>query len=281
MEARQVLATAALLAVLVPAAHAVEVERGVEFVFGETDATTSFAHNRTVDNITVAEDTVTFGLKSISVVHGEPQILNTTIWNFSLAETLNEPTLQVATDDAGGDATITVTGAVKGREYRVEQDNSTLTTVETGSNGQIRWEAADLSLGHNFTATLLVTLQNVTVRLTGDFDHPNDNVVIDDEQRGEGTYTADELDFGYAAFELGGKVAGIVPAGTFLKLRFDDRGSTYRFAQTQKGEGNDFLIPFTEGSHGVIEDRESAIQGSLFGSANFLGFPSPNFAYAL
>ncbi|MDY6769455.1 MAG: LamG domain-containing protein [Candidatus Nanohaloarchaea archaeon] len=112
-------------------------------------------------------------------------------------------------------------------------------------------------------------------------DAATDSVVIDDEQRGEGVYRGGGIDFGYVVGQSGGRVAGLVPGGGFHAAGFTRDGTHGRYRVNLTVTGDTVFLPFTEGSHGVIEDRESAIQGSLFGSANFLGFPSPNFAYTL
>ncbi|MDY6761960.1 MAG: hypothetical protein SVY41_02845, partial [Candidatus Nanohaloarchaea archaeon] len=74
-------------------------------------------------------------------------------------------------------------------------------------------------------------------------------------------------------------VAGIVPGGSFQELEFTNTSSRYVFAQTQQIGNSIFLLPLTEGSSDVIEDRETAIKGNLFGGGNFLSFPDPSFAY--
>ncbi len=89
------------------------------------------------------------------------------------------------------------------------------------------------------------------------------------------------VDFGYAAVEVGTRLAGIVPGGTFLRLRYTDSGSGPVFAQTQPAGDNRFFIPFTEGSHEAIERRQPMIQGVFLGPGNFLGFPAPSFGFEM
>ncbi|MFB6294839.1 MAG: hypothetical protein ABEI97_03700 [Candidatus Nanohaloarchaea archaeon] len=274
-------AVAALL--ILPAAAAVDVGSGVQFNLSEHNASLESGKTYSFDTITVHDDAVTFDGNNVSVIHAGSGYINATLWNYTVQEIVSEPSIRISTNTSDEtEVTFNFTGMVQERTYRIDKDGSRIVTPETGQEAVLTWNESDWTGPANFTATLLETLKNATVILKGSFNHPQDTVTIDGtDSPSTGVFTPGEVDFGYAAFDLAGDIAGIVPAGTFQELEFTNTSSRYVFAQTQEIGDSIFLLPLTEGDSGVIEDRESAIQGSLFGGSNFLSFPDPSFAYEL
>lgn len=282
MSLRKFLAAAALL-LLLPAVSGLDIGKGVQFNMSEVNATLESGNDYTFDSVTVYRDSVRFDGNNVSVIHEGSSNINATLWNYTLQEIIGTPSIKISTNTSDGvRVTFNFTGVVQEREYNIEKDGTRLFDRDTGTEAVLTFNETDWTGPANFTATLVEILQNATLIFEGSFDHPSDSVTIDDTSNpSEGTFTSGDVDFGYGAFDLAGEVAGVVPGGDFLELRFTNESSSYRFEQTQTIEDNVFLLPFTEGGHGVIEDREGAIQGRLLGGGNFLGFPSPSFAYEM
>lgn len=264
--------------------QAVNVSRGVDIHLAAGNITVSMGDDFGFDNVTVYGDAAAFGGRNLSLVHHEAALANATLWDYRMddEQTGDESLLIGANGIDAAAIDFGAGGALPGRDYKVERDGSRFDTASSGDAGIVSWSSDDWSVAHNFSIIPLESIQNITVQLSGAFDHPRDTAVIDDTQDpATGTYSPGDVDFGYATFELMQQVAGLVPVGTFLQLRYENRSGSYLFAQTQPIGDNLFLLPFTQGTHEAVEDRESLIQGSFLGPGNFLGFPAPNFGYEL
>lgn len=124
---------------------------------------------------------------------------------------------------------------------------------------------------------------NVTTGLTFVLDSlAADAVYIDDVQRGAGTYTSDDIGFGYGVGEGAGLMSGVVAGSGFHSVTYDDTvgNGQYDISVTTPGDSA-FLVPYTRGTHDAVENRERFIRNGVFGSNRFFGFPSPNFGFAL
>ncbi|MFB6167005.1 MAG: hypothetical protein ABEJ62_01960 [Candidatus Nanohaloarchaea archaeon] len=270
-----------LLLAFAGVAAPVTVGSGVEFHFPEANTSVGSGQQYTFSSITVYNDSVELGGGNISLVYTGNDRVNLTLWNYTRAEVINVPAVKIGANATDNETLyFTFTGMVQDRSYRLKRDDETFLTVSTGLSGEISWNRSQWAQPYNFTATLIETLQNITLTFTGEFSHPDDTVTIDgNENPSEGVYT--DVGLGYGAFSYSSMVAGVVPSGSFIQLVYTVTGSAYRFEQTQEFQGNAFLLPFTEGTSSVIEDRRSYLTGGLFGPGNLLSYPSPSFAYGL
>lgn len=211
---------------------------------------------------------------------GDEKYVNTSrmlvqLRNKELGEDLNASLSTFINGDestrAGTGFTEASTGSIMGR------GSTTLNLTSGGTSYEVNYDllsGSDFLLLESPSGSADTTTHELDMVID---DRTTDEKYIDGEQRGEGVYTSDSIDFGYAVGEANGTVAGLVPGGTFDTSGFyaDSGNGMYTFNLTLSEETT--FLPFTEGTHNVIEDREEKIQGGLFGSGNFLSFPSPSF----
>lgn len=182
----------------------------------------------------------------------------------------------------GDTATTTGAGYTTAAEIGPNLGRGRVTLVNQDENYSVHY---DLLSGADFLIVQAegdgVGSTTTEIRMVLD-DRATDAKWIDGAKRAEGVYTDDEVGFGYAVGETAAMAAGLVPGGDLQRLGFDNDTGAGRYAFNMTTDGaSSTLVPFTEGDHFDIENREGLIQGSIFGQGNFLGYPSPNFAYDL
>jgi hypothetical protein len=285
-------ATIILLTLLlsITVAAQVDVGKGVDFELKDGNTVITAGKNYTFDNVTVYSNALGMNATNLSIDNTATDQANATLWNYTpKVETTSRPSIKLEIDGIGSNSIdISVTGVLPERDYRIDQDSDKHATDSSGDTPpQIGWSHDDWTASHNFTVNLLKAIQNVTVSLT--YDLGSEDTYVDDQQRSEGTYTDSDLDYAYLASEavLNGQdaVFGLVNFGDFIQLSYNEPGDNVQAEMVQgfdPGQRDSvFLIPFTEGTHNVVEGREENVQGGLLSSADFLSFPSPNFAYEL
>ncbi len=113
-------------------------------------------------------------------------------------------------------------------------------------------------------------------------DADSDTVYVGGEQNpSPGVYTADDgISYGYGVAEGTEMIAGIVAGSGFDQIAYSDTGEAHAITITDDGRST-FLVPFTDGTHADIRNRESLIHGGVYGANRLFDYPSPNFASAL
>lgn len=111
-------------------------------------------------------------------------------------------------------------------------------------------------------------------------DSASDTVYIDGQQRGDGVYTNNDIDFGYGVSEGNQLMSGVIAGDGFESVGYDRtvQNGRYELNVTSSGESTT-LIPFSTGSMGDVEERQRILTRG--GTSQFFSYPAPNFAFGL
>lgn len=241
--------------------------------------------NGTIDEVQVYNRTLTSEeVEWLYLQRGDEHYVNTSEMVVSLHNKVDGTTLNgtlythinnsAGTRDGTGHTTVERVGGKLGQ-------GRVAVNVTTASEGQYDVDYRLLS-GSDFL-TVQADADNVTTGL--DFvvdDRGSDTVYIDGQIASPGIHTSNDISFGYGIGVGSDLMSGVVAGTGFTQVEYDDQtaGGRYEIAVTNTGD-NTFLIPYTLGGVGDVENREDVIRDGVFGTDRFFSYPDPNFAYEL
>jgi len=140
--------------------------------------------------------------------------------------------------------------------------------------------------GHYQYQVCVAEAQNIALELR--WEHENSEVYVNSEQQDTGGTVGENDGLNYITTEnssLGQEIMlGLVNYGSFRQMDYQISGDSIevRMVQDLPSENKaSFLIPFTEGTHADIDQREQNIKGGLFSNPDFFEYSNPSFAYGM